>query len=234
MVCTRIICMITYWVRLGYTDIIHNLALHFTTPWCCNRHPDSGFQWSHFFKGRLLYQDKETSTLYYGDLDDPEREEAILPSKKRQKKESVKVRPVNERKPLVSRLLAWRASVHLNDPLASVRPPSFIIDNLGIKALARLHSSNITTSEEIVTVLAQTPEWHGLWSRDLFEVIRSYDQELIERRKDETNRKKARQKRAKYRQDQDKFEEESNETAERIRQEVLSRYTAAGGRLSLG
>lgn len=46
------------------------LALHFTTPWCCNRHSGSGFRWSHFFNGRLLYEDPETSTLYYGDVDD--------------------------------------------------------------------------------------------------------------------------------------------------------------------
>ena len=110
----------------------------------------------------------------------------------------------------MSRLMAWHACTHLSDPLGPVQPPSFIIDNQGIKTLARLHPSNVTHPEQIVTVLDQTPEWQNLWSRQIFEVIRAYDQELAEHCKDEAARNKACQKRAKHEQDQVKFAEVSN------------------------
>ncbi len=122
----------------------------------------------------------------------------------------------NERRPLIARLLAWRASVHSNDPLTAVWPPSFIIDNGDIKVLARLHPSNVTQSEQIVTALDETDEWKDQWSRQVFEVIQAYDQELADRHKDEAARYKARQKRVKHEQDQVKFAEVSNETTERI------------------
>ncbi|KAH9058861.1 hypothetical protein EDB87DRAFT_849740 [Lactarius vividus] len=35
-------------------------ALHFTTKWCCDRHPGTDFHLRTFFKGRLLYQDPVT------------------------------------------------------------------------------------------------------------------------------------------------------------------------------
>lgn len=171
---------------------------------------------------------------FYGDVDDPEREEIIPPLRKRQKGSSVKVRAVNERKPLMSRLMAWRAGTHSSDPLAPVRPPSFIIDNQGIKTLARLHPSNITHPEQIVSVLDQTPEWQDLWSRQIFKVIQAYDQELADCRKGEAARNKASQKRAKQEQDQVKFAEVSNGVAERIRQEILSRHTPMVGKVQSG
>ncbi|KAH9011631.1 II DNA helicase [Lactarius pseudohatsudake] len=198
-------------------------ALHFTTGWCCNRHPGSNFQWQHFFKGRLLYQDPESSKLYYGDVGDPDREE-ILPPRRKKRKGSMKIRAANERKPLISRLLAWRAGAHSKDPLAPVRPPYFIIDDPEIKLLARLHSSNVARPEQVVAALNETQEWQDEWSHQVFEVIQSYDRELVDRRKDEAARHTARQKRVKYEQDQIKFAEASNETAERVRQEVLRRH----------
>ncbi|KAF8256917.1 P-loop containing nucleoside triphosphate hydrolase protein [Lactarius quietus] len=204
-------------------------ALDFTAGWCCNRHPGTNFQLRNYFKGRLLYQDPEDSRLYYGDEDDPEREEIILPTRKRQKG-GVKVRATDERKMLISRLLAWRAATHLNDPLASVRPPTFIIDNRDIKIVARLHPSSITSSEQLVTVLGQTREWQNNWAHQILKVINKYDRELDDRRKEEAAQSKARQKRIKQNKDQVKFTEVTNNTEERIRQDVLRRHAAAMGK----
>ncbi|KAF8266826.1 P-loop containing nucleoside triphosphate hydrolase protein [Lactarius quietus] len=148
--------------------------------------------------------DPEDSRLYYGDEDDPEREEIIPPTRKRQKG-GVKVRATDERKMLISRLLAWRAATHLNDPLASVRPPTFIIDNRDIKIVARLHPSSITSSEQLVTVLGQTREWQNNWAHQILKVINKYDGELDDRHKEEAARSKAWQKRIKQNKDQVKF-----------------------------
>ncbi|KAH9022119.1 hypothetical protein EDB85DRAFT_1895384 [Lactarius pseudohatsudake] len=203
--------------------ILEPLALHFTTGWCCNQHPRSNFQWQHFFKGRLLYQDPESSKLYYGDVGDPDQEE-ILPPQRKKRKGSMKICAANEHKPLISRLLAWRAGAHSKDPLAPIRPPYFIIDDPEIQLLARLHLSNVVHPEQIVAVFCSTQEWQDEWSHQVFEVIQSYNRKLVDHCKDEVAHHTARQKRVKYEQDQIKFAEASNETAECVRQEVLMQH----------
>ena len=201
-------------------------AFHFTAKWCCNRHPGTNFRWSHFFQGQLLYQDPENSTLYYGDVHDPDWEEIVLPLRNK-RKGAAKARAAKERKLLIDKLRDWRAGAHARDPLAFVRHPSLIIDDGGIKLLARLHPSNVTQSEQVVSALGQTQEWRDEWSSQVFDVIRSYDHELAARRKAEAARSKSRQKRVKREKDQVKFTEVSNEIEERIRREVLSRHAAA-------
>lgn len=171
--------------------------------------------------------------MYYGSVDDPEREE-ILPPPRKKKKRGANVRGVKERKTLVTRLLAWRASAHSNDRLAPVRPPCFIIDDEDIKILSKIHPSNITRSEQVVAALGETQEWEDEWSRQIFEVIQAYDRELSDQRKDEAARSKARQKRLKLEKDQVKFAEVTNEMEDRIRQEVLRRHTATAGRALTG
>ncbi len=158
--------------------------LHFTARWCCDRHPGSQFDWHHFFAGCLLYQDPKTSNLYYGSADDPNQEEILLPLRKKWKV-GVKVRATNQHKPLISRLLTWHAGMHSKDPLASVRPPLFILNDKAIKVLTRLHPSSVTQSEQVVDVLGKTQEWQDQWSILVFEVIWVYDQELADCHKEE-------------------------------------------------
>ncbi|KAH9014989.1 II DNA helicase [Lactarius pseudohatsudake] len=175
-------------------------ALYFTTKWCCDRHPGSDFRLCTFFKGRLLYQDPDTSGLYYGGIDESDREE-ILPPLRKKRKAGVKVRATNEQAPLTDRLIAWRLRVYDSDPLASVRPPTFILNDSSIKKLSRLHPAEVTGPEKIVSVLGETQEWQANWSGQVYATIRAYDQELEDLRKKEAARHKARQKRVK--QDQD-------------------------------
>lgn len=202
------------------------LAHHFTAKWCCNRHPGSGFDWNHFFCGRLLYEDPETSQLGYSAPDDPDREEIVLPIRKK-RKAGMKTRVMNQRQPLISRLLAWRTTVHSNDSLASVRPAYFILDDRSIKTLARLHPLNIMHPGQITESLNETQEWQDLWGRSLFRVIQAYDRELTEHHTEEAAQQKARQKRNKQEQDQARFDEELAEREERIRQDVLRRFAEA-------
>ena len=171
-------------IGLDMLTLRESLALHFTARLCCNRHPGSDFDWYHFFRGRLLYQDPETSKLYYGAAEDPDREEILPPSPKK-RKAGTKVRATNQRRPLISRLLAWRASMHSKDPLASVRPASFVLDDMDIKTLARLHPSNVTHPGQVVDALDQTQEWQDHWSIPIFQVIQAYDSELADHRKKE-------------------------------------------------
>lgn len=181
-----------------------------------------------FFKGRLLYQDPDTSELYYGDVDESDREEIIL-LPRRKRKAGVKVRATNERGPLTARLIAWRTRAHANDPLGNVRPPTWILDDTGIKRLSRSHPEQVTSSEKVVSILNQTQEWKAKWSGQVYEIIRAYDQELEDVRKKEAARHKARQRRTKHDQDTAKFAEVSKQTEERVRQDFLQRHHAATG-----
>ncbi|KAH9160732.1 II DNA helicase [Lactarius sanguifluus] len=203
-------------------------SLRFTTKWCCDRHSGSDFRLCTFFKGRLLYQDTVTSGLYYGGVDESDREE-IPPHPRKKRKAGIKVRATDERATLTDRLIAWRVQVHDSDPLASVRPPTFILNDFSIKKLSRLHPAEVTGPEKIVSVLNETQEWQANWSGQVYETIRAYDQELEDLRKKEAARHKAHQKRVKQDQDTAKFAEDSNLTAERIRQEVLQRHRTAMG-----
>jgi hypothetical protein len=209
--------------------IISNLqlaaALHFTTPWCCtsSRHSEP-ISFNQFFKGRFLYQDERTGDLYYGMPNDPSDRIMIVPPQKEKRKARDKRRTSDERKSLVSRLVAWRYNAHAMDPLAAVRPPSFIIDDVGIKLLTKLHPQDISNYRQIRVVLDQSMEWEEEWSKKIFDIIQQFDADLITLRRTTATQKKSQQKRMKVVQDIISFEQDSKENEERIRLQVLQRY----------
>jgi len=142
-------------------------ALHFTTPWCCSRHSEP-ISFGQFFKGRFLYKDEKTGDLYYSTPNDPSDRIMVVPPQKEKRKAHDKRRTSDERKSLVSRLVAWRYNAHAMDPLAAVRPSSFIIDNASITLLAKLHPQDISNSRQIRAILDQSTEWEGEWSKKNF------------------------------------------------------------------
>ncbi len=151
----------------------------------------------------------------------------ILPPQKEKRKAQDKHRTPDERKSLISRLVAWRHAAHANDSLAAIRPASFIIDDTGITGLAKLHSQNITDYRQITVLLGQTTQWEEEWSREIFEVIRKFDEDLTILRHTTVTQKKTQQKRAKIALDIRSFEESTKENEERIRTQVLQRFAAA-------
>ena len=94
------------------------LALHYTT-WCCDRHAGSDFQLTQFFEGHFLYRDSQAGDLYYGAPNEQDRVK-ILPPPKEKRKAQDKPCPPDERKSLVSQLVAWRRDAHATDYLAGV------------------------------------------------------------------------------------------------------------------
>jgi hypothetical protein len=177
------------------------------TKWCCDRHPGSGFHIRRHFQGRFLYQDNTTLKLFYGDVDEPDREEILLPAKEKRRSKK-KVRPGKEREILKLRLLSWRTETHKHDPLAAVRPPTFILDDKGIKILATIHPTDIRNTTQVVLALDETEEWDQEWSKEIITIIQAYDNELKDTRKTATAQQKARQKR-------------QADTERRIRESVL-------------
>ncbi len=202
-------------------------ALLHTTPFCCDRHPSTGFHIRQFFKGRFLYQDSSSLDIYYGDVDENDRTQVLAPPKAKRKFLKSRIpgsRIPGDRKELVSRLFTWRLEASTNDLLAAVRPPSFIVDDKGILTLAKLHSTEVTHHKQVVSALKETQEWQDEWSTKIFNIIQNYDQELIQRHKVESVQVKERMKRAKMEQDLARFREESEKTAARIKQETLQRF----------
>ena len=133
-----------------------------------------------------------------------------------------------------SRLLAWCDEAHYADPLASVYPPSFIIDDRGIKLLASLHLSNITGPNQVVAALGETQEWNDEYSHQVFKTIQVYNCKLIDHLKNKAAQHKAHRKHVKHEQDHAKFTKVSNEIEERIRQDVLRQHATATARDSAG
>jgi len=69
-----------------------------------------------------------------------------------------------------------------------VWPPTFILDNTDIKKLSMLHPAEVTGPERVVSALDETQEWQANWSEQVYEIIRTYDQELEDLRKKEAAR----------------------------------------------
>ena len=118
-----------------------------------------------------------TLKLFYGDVNDSDREE-IQPPTKEKRPSKDKVWHLKERQALKLRLLSWRTEASQNNPLAAVRPPMFILDDHGIKALATLHPNNIRNTSQVVQALGETDEWNNEWSKKILTVVQAYDNEL--------------------------------------------------------
>ena len=201
-------------------------ALHFTTPWCCtstSQHSEP-ISFGQFFKGRFLYQDEKTGDLYYGMQNDPSDRIMVVPPQKEKRKAQDKCRTSDERKSLISRLVAWRFNAHAMDPLSAVRPPSFIIDKASIILLAKLHPQDISSYRQVRIILDQSLEWEEEWSKKIFDVIQQFEEDLINLRRTTATQRKNQQKRKKVVQDVISFEQHSKENEERIRLQVLQRY----------
>jgi hypothetical protein len=118
----------------------------------------------------------------------------LLPPKEKRKARD-KHRTPDERRSLISRLVAWRHDAHTQDPLAAVTPPTFIIDDASIIVLAK---EDITSSEQVRVVLDQTLEWEDEWSKEIFSVIRQFNQDLLVLRETTATQNKNQQKRMKF------------------------------------
>ena len=181
---------------------------------------------SQFFKGQFLCQDTQTGDLYYGwPSDSPDnRIKVLLPLKQKHRAQD-KRRAPNERKSLSSRLVAWRYDAHTKDPLAAVTPPSFILDDASIMILARFHPQNLTSHQQITIILDKTLEWEKDWSEQIFNVIQQFDQDLMALRQTTAAQTKTQQKRLKVAQDAMSFAETTKNDEERIRLQVLQKFT---------
>lgn len=185
---------------------------------CCDRHPDTSFHIQNYFAGRFLYD--VNSSLFYGDVDDPARQQIVTPAKKR--KAGPKTRATKDRAELVKRLYDWRWDAAENDEDGDIRSPSCIIDNSGISTLSKIYPTEITTEDELVSVLSETVEWRLEWAGKILGVIRKYDGELTTTHADN----EARKKRAKEDATSLAFREESARIEERARQDALRRFQA--------
>ncbi|KAJ7724305.1 P-loop containing nucleoside triphosphate hydrolase protein [Mycena maculata] len=147
------------------TYLAGTLALNFTCRWCCDGHPSNGFSLSELFLGPI-YEGEDVRTAT--------------------KRKRNKYRPVKQRPKLVELLTEWVTEVHQKDELRFVRPPSFILDDTGIKELSRANSPIISSFKSVTYLLRQSEEWETLYAQALFELIKSYDGTLpVKRRKKE-------------------------------------------------
>jgi hypothetical protein len=134
------------------------------TPWCCDRvdcpHSE-GFDWSTFFLGEVYNGKGQTI--------------------RKPKTGRPKNRAMKERHLVRSLLTTWRSTAHRTDPLRSVRPATFIIDDAMIKLLATILPGRIRIPSHITEFLGETKEWSALWALPIFDVIHRYDNPPVSR-----------------------------------------------------
>lgn len=68
-------------------------------------------------------------------------------------------------------------------------------------------------------------EWEEEWSKKIFNIIQQFEEDLVILRRTTTTQKKNQQKRMKVVQDIISIEQDSKENEERIRHQVLQRYS---------
>lgn len=209
--------------KLKQSLLVFWSALTFAFGRCCDRHPghESQFHIQEFFTGQFLYRDG--SRLFYGAEDDMNQNE-ILPPRKEKRRTANKLRKPKDRSELQSRLRVWRAKAHEEDALASVRPPTYILDDKGIKIVASLHPSNIQSAAQLVLALNEIEEWQEEWATKILDVIHSYDQELENSRKAAVTESRAQQKRRKADMDLASFQKDTEERLRASAAQGFSRF----------
>ncbi|KAJ7091715.1 II DNA helicase [Mycena crocata] len=149
--------------------------------WCCDRpHPENPaiqFDKRTFFPGRFIYQDSDGG-IYAGNTDEPDRVHLNPPKTRKRKAKGIPNRKVAARSGLQNQLHIWLSKAHAEDPLRAVRPVSFILDRIGIKALSTVHPDRMQTVEHVVTALEETSEWAAQWGQEVLSVISNFDTEL--------------------------------------------------------
>jgi hypothetical protein len=82
---------------------------------------------------------------------------------------------MKQRGPLQTLLRSWRSEVYKSDPLRTVRPKTWIIDDQKIKKLSTVLPSRIQMPSDIARLLGETAEWSAEWSSPIFDVVYLYD-----------------------------------------------------------
>ncbi|KJA21728.1 hypothetical protein HYPSUDRAFT_139978 [Hypholoma sublateritium FD-334 SS-4] len=212
-----IICLCLLFAQYLWDDSAD--ATVFTTPYgCCDRHPETNFHIRHYFKGRFLYE--QGFDLYYGNIDEPDRQKIVLLESRNRRKASPKTQPTKHHAELVKHLRDWHQTAWKNDPAHCVRHILWIINDKDIIKLSKVEPKQLTTEDHIVNTLSQTEEWRREWATQILTIISSYDLELGLIK----SAVEARKKRAKADDIRSAFQEETSRIEEQARQEAICQF----------
>ena len=114
-----------------YHSLIPYVAQDFSTHWCCDRHPENGFDLSSFFPGPIYHANSNSIKANTTEM---------ITSKQTSRP---KLCPVKERDELESCLISWRRQKHETDPLCSVRSLASYCDDTSIKLLSKTPPSTL-------------------------------------------------------------------------------------------
>ncbi|KAJ6608470.1 hypothetical protein B0H10DRAFT_1955354 [Mycena sp. CBHHK59/15] len=135
-------------------------ALDYMGHWCCDSstHLSNTFALQHLFLG-CVYKEELVST----------------PAKRKR----VKYRPTKEHPDLEELLCQWRTETHGKFYLHAIRPPTFILDSLAVKALTMAPAFSITCTDNVTTLLQQSPEWAYLWAEGVYNIVSKYKPQAV-------------------------------------------------------
>ncbi|KAF8825281.1 hypothetical protein HHX47_DHR4000326 [Lentinula edodes] len=138
-------------------------ACNYSGPFCCDRHPGSGFTLQAFLPGPLL-------TVSESDVPSAETSE---------KRKHKSVRPLAQRKALYRTLQEWLENAHCNDRLSAIRPRYYILSDANIKTLANAKVGELQCHSDVTNRIAQTAEWGVKWATSISQVIVDFDSAIL-------------------------------------------------------
>jgi hypothetical protein len=74
--------------------------------------------------------------------------------------------------------------VHSDDPIYQSHPISYILSDAGIVTLAKAKPATLATAADIALLLEESSEWHDNFAVEVFDVIREYDLEVDEAKRE--------------------------------------------------
>jgi hypothetical protein len=95
------------------------------------------------------------------------------------KRKRTKLREKELRKLLLAKLKKWRTDAHLNDPLQSVWPITWLCDDNSLEILSKTNPDNLRTVDNIVQLLDETEEWGKDCGQQILKVIAQFDKENL-------------------------------------------------------
>lgn len=145
-----------------YIQPIIPQALEFTADFCCDYHEDSSFRLANFLPGPVFSD--------------------AMPAPPSKRKARLHYRPMKERCDLDSRLITWLRDQHRNNSQHKFRSMYDILSHKQRTTLVRAPKASLTSPDTVVKLLDESEEWRAMWSSPLFELVKSYDQELLARK----------------------------------------------------
>ncbi|KAF5335284.1 hypothetical protein D9611_011743 [Ephemerocybe angulata] len=191
----------------------------------------NGFRFGSFFPGEMLYEDPKTKKRYFGDVDNPRKNEIVTKptvAPESLKRARPKYRPTGYRPALVHALEKWRFDAWKASPIRGAILASSILPKECIQRLSMLTlEDHLTSEDELAEALDLPASWKAKYAKPILGVIRKFEDDVKQLKQDAKVEEEERLKRRKIEEAKQSFEKASEEMERAARENALAQLCPA-------